>query len=58
MFLVQCPTHDAQVLLGPRMIEHLENVDNGVHVHWRCYCGTRGVLAVVDHVEVDAAVAA
>jgi hypothetical protein len=58
MFAVFCPTHDARILLGSRHIKHLENTDHGVHLHWRCYCGTEGVLRFDDHVDTDVAVAA
>lgn len=58
MFDVYCPTHGARILLGPRSIERLENVTHGVHVLWRCYCGTGGVLRIVDGHDLEPAVAA
>jgi hypothetical protein len=44
MFDIYCPTHQTRVLLGPRSIESLVNTEEGVVVHWRCRCGTRGTL--------------
>jgi hypothetical protein len=44
MFDVYCPTHEARVLLGSRSIEALVNTDHGTELHWRCTCGTTGVL--------------
>jgi hypothetical protein len=42
MFTAHCPEHGAEVLLGYRNLIGVENTDNGVVVHWRCHCGTRG----------------
>ncbi len=56
MFDIYCPTHQSRVLLGPRSVEALVNTDDGVVVHWRCRCDTRGTFltgrrrARVDHV--------
>jgi hypothetical protein len=44
MFDAYCPHHGSRVLLGPRAIEALVNTPNGVVLHWRCYCGTRGTM--------------
>ncbi len=44
MFEIHCPHHQARVLLGPRAIEALETTPDGVVLHWRCRCGTRGTL--------------
>jgi hypothetical protein len=42
MFAIYCPSHQARVLLGPRAIEALVNTPDGIVLHWRCRCGTRG----------------
>jgi hypothetical protein len=44
MFRIHCPRHGADILLGPRRITAIHNSPSGVEVHWRCYCGTTGVL--------------
>jgi hypothetical protein len=44
MFEITCPTHQSRVLLGSRSIEALVNTEDGVVLHWRCQCGTRGTL--------------
>jgi hypothetical protein len=44
VFSVHCPTHRATVLLGARSIEELRSGDHGIELHYRCHCGTRGVL--------------
>jgi hypothetical protein len=44
MFTVHCPRHGTRILLGPRRIIALVNTDAGAEIHWRCYCGTTGVL--------------
>jgi hypothetical protein len=44
MFTVHCPGHRARVLLGPRSIERLVNTDDGIALHWRCRCGSSGVV--------------
>ena len=44
MFEIHCPHHQARVLLGPRAVEALVNTPDGVVLHWRCRCGTRGTL--------------
>jgi hypothetical protein len=60
MFSVFCPTHGSEVLLGSRSIERIDNTAEGIHLHWRCYCGTRGVQRFGDHLDhqSDVAVAA
>ena len=42
MFSVYCPRHQSEVLLGYRGIERVVNADDGIHVHWKCFCGERG----------------
>ena len=44
MFTVHCPGHRARVLLGPRSIDALVTTEEGIAVHWRCRCGSHGVL--------------
>jgi hypothetical protein len=43
MFAIDCPRHQARVLLGPRAVEQLVNTEGGVELHWRCHCGATGV---------------
>ena len=44
MFSVQCPRHNARVLLGPEaVVALLSPPDGGIEVHWRCSCGETGV---------------
>jgi hypothetical protein len=42
MFDIHCPRHRSRVLLTASAVEGLVNTAEGVVVHWRCYCGTRG----------------
>ena len=42
MFTVECPTHGATVLLGPRRIVSLHHDHTGTTIGWRCTCGTTG----------------
>jgi hypothetical protein len=44
MFRAYCPTHGAEVLLSPLSIEAVDNRPDGIDIHWRCTCGTAGVL--------------
>jgi hypothetical protein len=44
MFTVECPRHQARVLLGAHSIEGLANTGRGVVLSWRCHCGTRGTM--------------
>ena len=57
MFDIFCPTHGTRVLLGSRSIERIENTDHGIRLHWRCSCGTRGILrfGARHHAEADIA---
>ncbi|HEV3402081.1 MAG TPA: hypothetical protein VG078_09705 [Acidimicrobiales bacterium] len=43
MLIIDCPRHDARVLLGLDSIEALVSTPGGIEVHWRCTCGERGV---------------
>ncbi|HEX2023082.1 MAG TPA: hypothetical protein VHF00_00115 [Acidimicrobiales bacterium] len=43
MLIIECPRHDARVLLGLDSIEALVSTPEGTEVHWRCTCGERGV---------------
>ena len=43
MFAIDCPRHQAKVLLGPRAVEQLVNTEDGVALRWRCHCGATGV---------------
>ena len=43
MLIIDCPRHDARVLLGLDSIEALVSTPDGIEVHWRCSCGERGV---------------
>jgi hypothetical protein len=42
MFSVHCPHDGVEVLLTDRHIEALEHTDEGIRIHWVCYCGERG----------------
>jgi len=39
MFTVHCDTCDTTRLLGPRRITGMDNTDQGIVVHFRCFCG-------------------
>ena len=43
MFSIHCPSHQTQILLGPRAIEALVDTAEGIELHWRCHCGATGV---------------
>jgi hypothetical protein len=43
MFAIQCPRHDARVLLPASRIRAVTNVGTGIRVSWECWCGYRGV---------------
>ena len=42
MFAVYCSGHGSRVLLFSEHIEELVNCPEGMHVRWRCTCGTMG----------------
>ncbi len=44
MFSVRCDTLDREVLLGNRDILAIRNMDDGILVAYRCFCGEKGVL--------------
>lgn len=44
MFDVYCPGHDRRVLLFPSDIEEIRNVHGVIEVHYRCFCGHRGIF--------------
>ena len=44
MFSVHCSGHGAHVLLTASAIERLVNTDHGIELHWRCRCGTTGMV--------------
>lgn len=46
MLSVHCPRHGANVLLGDRAIERIENHADGMTLRWRCTCGERGRLRI------------
>jgi hypothetical protein len=39
MFTVHCESCDTTRLLGPRRITGIDNTDQGILVHFRCFCG-------------------
>jgi len=39
MFTVHCDICDTTRLLGPRRITGMDNTDQGIVVHFRCFCG-------------------
>jgi hypothetical protein len=43
MFTVHCPRHGTAVLLGPDRIVRILNTDDGIELHWHCWCGECGV---------------
>ncbi len=43
MFDVYCPNHGSRVLLFSSDIEAIRNIREGIEVHYRCFCGHRGV---------------
>lgn len=43
MFAVRCSAHDTDVLLGFDDIEQVVNEADHIALHWRCFCGQRGV---------------
>ncbi len=43
MFDVYCPDHGSRVLLFSQDIETILNTQKGMEVHYRCFCGHRGV---------------
>lgn len=43
MFDVYCPNHGSRVLLFSSDIEAVRNIREGIEVHYRCFCGHRGV---------------
>ena len=46
MFTVECPTHEATVLLGPGRITSLHHDHTGTTIAWRCTCGTAGTTRI------------
>lgn len=44
MFDAWCPRERARVLLTTRRIERMVQHDARIDVHYRCWCGARGVL--------------
>lgn len=46
MFTVECPTHEATVLLGPGRITSLHHDHTGTTIGWRCTCGTTGATRI------------
>lgn len=49
MFSVDCSGHGSPVLLGNRSIERLVNTEHGIELHWRCSCGTTGMVRTGRH---------
>lgn len=41
MLTIYCPTHNSEVLVGPRRIRHLVNTPHGIELVVECYCGHR-----------------
>jgi hypothetical protein len=41
MFVAHCPRHGSRVLLGYSDVERVENTDDGILVHYQCFCGAR-----------------
>lgn len=59
MLTIYCPTHNSEVLVGPRRIRHLANTPHGVELVVECYCGHRADVLARRHARVgEQAVAA
>ena len=43
MFTVYCRRHGARTLIFPSSIDSVENLADGIAVHYHCTCGERGV---------------
>lgn len=44
MLSVFCPQHGTTVLITASQIERIDNVADGLEVHYHCVCGEPGVL--------------
>lgn len=44
MFDIYCPDHGCRVLLFPSDIEEIRNIHRVIEVHYRCFCGQRGIF--------------
>lgn len=44
MFTVDCPVHEAPVLIWPSGVDAVTNRDGRILVAYHCTCGHRGVL--------------
>jgi hypothetical protein len=44
MFAVDCPTTGQRTLIFSSQVTGVRNTDTGIHVHFTCDCGERGVL--------------
>ena len=53
MFSVDCPRHDARVLLGPEAILAVIPGPDGLELHWQCTCGQTGVWLTGASTEVE-----
>jgi hypothetical protein len=42
-FAVDCPRHNARVLLFTRDVTEVRTTPGGIEVHYRCFCGHGGV---------------
>lgn len=51
MFTVQCDAAGVEVMLGNRDVLAIRNVDDGILVAYRCWCGAQGVLHTGSGVE-------
>jgi hypothetical protein len=44
MMVIQCPTHQSEVLLTERRIRGIRNTEHGILMDVECYCGTHVVI--------------
>lgn len=42
MLSAHCPRHGRTVLVATSSIDHIDNTEAGIVVHWHCTCGERG----------------
>lgn len=54
MLTIYCPTHNSEVLVGPRRIRHLANTPQGVELVVECYCGRRVDVLACRHARAGA----
>ncbi|CAN5820546.1 hypothetical protein BH23ACT11_BH23ACT11_31320 [soil metagenome] len=43
MFDVHCPGHGKRILLFASDIQNIRNTQEGIYLHYRCFCGYEGI---------------